>query len=225
MAKRKVTNMLALAVLSLLNEKPMHPYEISATMKQRGIPDVIKLNNGSLYSVVEALLKQKWIVPLGTNREGKHPERTIYAPTEAGKTGFQDWLRELLYEPVKEYGHFPAALAFLPHIPPAETIELLEQRYAFLCRQIAERKAGISYAVEQGLARIFTMESEYLVHQMEAEADWLRVVIGDIHNGSLTTDGEGDGNGDGESEANGSGNSGKAWLMTVPPWDELHKQG
>ena len=88
MANRKVSNMLALAVLSLLNEKPMHPYEMSATMKQRGIPDVIKLNNGSLYSVVEALLRHGWVVPLETSREGKHPERTIYAPTERERRNF-----------------------------------------------------------------------------------------------------------------------------------------
>ena len=35
MAKRKVSNLLALAVLSLLTERPMHPYEMSAVMRQR----------------------------------------------------------------------------------------------------------------------------------------------------------------------------------------------
>ncbi|MBM7564115.1 PadR family transcriptional regulator [Paenibacillus sacheonensis] len=205
MANRRINNMLALAVLSLLNEKPMHPYEISATMKQRGIPDVIKLNNGSLYSVVEALLKQGWIVELETQREGRHPERTIYAPTEAGKSGFVDWLRELIYEPVKEYAHFPAALAFIGHISPVETYELLERRIGFIRKSIAERQAGIDLARGQGLSRIFVIEAEYIVHQLHAELGWLLTFKDDIKNGSLTEQSDGE----------------TVWHMTVPPDEEL----
>ncbi|MBO7744272.1 PadR family transcriptional regulator [Paenibacillus sp. MWE-103] len=205
MAKRRVNNMLALAVLSLLHEKPMHPYEISATMKQRGIPDVIKLNNGSLYSVVEGLLKQGWIVPLETQREGRHPERTIYAPTGEGRTGFHDWLRELVYEPAMEYPRFPAALAFIGHIPPLETAELVERRIGFLRKTIVERRAGIELARSQGLSRIFVVESEFVVHQLEAELQWLLAFKEDIRGGVLTE------RSDGETR----------WHMTVPEGEDL----
>ncbi|SFS56607.1 PadR family transcriptional regulator [Paenibacillus sp. BC26] len=186
MANRKVSNMLALAVLSLLNERPMHPYEIAATMKQRGIPDVIKLNNGSLYSVVDSLLKQAWIVPLETQREGKHPERTIYAPTDAGVAEFHDWIRELIYAPVKEYPHLPVALSFIGHISPKETAALLEQRIIFVQKDIVQRRAGNDYAVSQGLARIFIIEQEFIVNQLEAELAWLRSFIREIKDGVLT---------------------------------------
>jgi DNA-binding PadR family transcriptional regulator len=52
MTRRRVANPLALAVLSCLLERPMHPYEISTTLKERGKEQSIKLNYGSLYSVV-----------------------------------------------------------------------------------------------------------------------------------------------------------------------------
>ncbi|GMK37761.1 PadR family transcriptional regulator [Paenibacillus sp. CCS19] len=204
MAARKISNMLALAVLSLLHEKPMHPYEISATMKQRGIPDVIKLNNGSLYSVVEALLKQGWIIQLETQREGKHPERTIYAPTEAGRSGFHDWIRELIYEPAKEYPHFPAALAFIGHIPPLETVELLDSRIGFIKKAIAERRAGIEFSKGMELSRIFVIEAEYIIHQLESELQWLMTFKEDIKNGSLTEQSGGE----------------IIWHMVTPPDDE-----
>ena len=55
MTRRRVSNPLALAVLSCLNEKPMHPYEISTTLRTRGKETSIKLNYGSLYSVVDSL--------------------------------------------------------------------------------------------------------------------------------------------------------------------------
>ncbi|SEM61295.1 PadR family transcriptional regulator [Paenibacillus sp. OV219] len=204
MIKRKVNNMLALAVLSLLIEKPMHPYEISATMKQRGIPDVIKLNNGSLYSVVESLLKQMWIVPLQTEREGKHPERTIYAPTDAGRAGFHEWIRELIYSPVKEYPHFPAALSLIGHIAPQETIELLHQRVGYIEKEIVERRASIELFLSRGLARIYIVEQQFILHQLESEFSWLQAFIREIKDGSFT-------------ELQGGE---QVWLNSVPIFDD-----
>ncbi|MBV8090642.1 MAG: hypothetical protein JO139_13925, partial [Alphaproteobacteria bacterium] len=40
-------NPLALAVLALLFERPMHPYEMAATLKQRNKDESIKIRYGS----------------------------------------------------------------------------------------------------------------------------------------------------------------------------------
>ena len=61
MVKRKVANPLAFAVLGSLGERSMHPYEISTMLKGRGKDQSIKLNYGSLYSVVAALEKAGFI--------------------------------------------------------------------------------------------------------------------------------------------------------------------
>jgi hypothetical protein len=53
----RVANPLALAVLVLLYERPMHPYEMAATLRERRKQDSIKLRYGSLYTVIELLLK------------------------------------------------------------------------------------------------------------------------------------------------------------------------
>ena len=55
---KRPANALALAVLALLSEKPMHPYEISSTLRDRHKEDSIKINYGSLYAVVESLEKR-----------------------------------------------------------------------------------------------------------------------------------------------------------------------
>ena len=83
--KRKVSNPLALAVLACLFERPMHPYEMASTMRHRGKDTSIKLNYGSLYSVVESLQKQKLIDIAETERDGNRPERTVYRLTQAGE--------------------------------------------------------------------------------------------------------------------------------------------
>src|SRR5688572_13214455 len=108
---RPVSNPLGLAVMALLQERPMHPYEMAATLRERVKEQSIKLNYGSLYTVVAALQRAGLIVARQTVREGARPERTVYALTEAGGRELRSWMRDLLSTPVKEYPHFEAALS------------------------------------------------------------------------------------------------------------------
>lgn len=186
MAQRKPTNLLALAVLSLLHEKPMHPYEIGSTMRQRKLSDTIKLNTGSLYAVVDSLLRGGWIQLITTEREGRHPERTIYAPTEAGKELFFTWLRSLIRTPAKEYPQFAAGLAFLGHLAPDEVKRLLEERLQQINGQIAETRAARKAAVKTGVDRLFLIKLEYTLAMMEAEQNWVETIIEELRAGTLT---------------------------------------
>ncbi len=81
------SNPLALAVLVCLYEKPMHPYEVAQTLRQRAKQESVRLNYGSLYAVVEVLEKKGFIKATGTVREGKRPERTVYEITDDGVAG------------------------------------------------------------------------------------------------------------------------------------------
>ena len=125
---RKLSHPLALAVLVLLFEKSMHPYEMAATLKQRGKEQSIKLRYGSLYTVIGQLQREAFIEPASTERAGARPERTTYRLTKAGQAEMSSWLRSLVSEPVKEYPQFEAALSLLPALPPKEAQALLTQR-------------------------------------------------------------------------------------------------
>jgi DNA-binding PadR family transcriptional regulator len=186
MPKPKRSNLLALAILSLLHERPMHPYEIGVTMRQRGISDSIKLNTGSLYAVIETLLKSKLIQPVGTEREGKHPERTIYEPTTAGKTEFFEWLRSLLHTPMKEYPQFAAGLSFLGHLTPLDVLDLLKERSEKLVKQIHDIRSSMEDTLTMGIDRLFVIELEYSLALLEAEQNWLGQLIKDIENEVIT---------------------------------------
>lgn len=186
MPKQKRRNMLGLAILSLLQERPMHPYEVGATMRQRRLADTIKLNTGSLYAVIESLLKDKLIQPMGTEREGRHPERTIYEPTEKGKEELLDWLRSLLRTPVKEYTQFAAGLSFLAHLTPREAVELLEERAETLVKQVKDAQSSIEAVLNMGLDRLFIFEQEYSLVLLEAELNWLHQLIKAIESEGIT---------------------------------------
>ena len=117
-AKRKRSNPLALAVLVLLYERPMHPYEMAATLRERHKEDSIKLRYGSLYTVIALLVKAGFIVARHTTREGHRPEKTIYNLTTAGVTELRHWMRAILSTPIKEFPQFEAGLSLLPALPP-----------------------------------------------------------------------------------------------------------
>ena len=88
--RRRVNNLLALAILTLLGERPMHPYEIATLLRERGKAGSIKINWGSLYTVVQNLEKHGFVEAAGTARSGRRPERTVYAITKAGRAELDD---------------------------------------------------------------------------------------------------------------------------------------
>ena len=113
MGTRNRSNPLALAVLISLYERPMHPYEVATTLRQRNKHESVRLNYGSLYAVVASLERRGLIAPQETARAGRLPERTVYDLTEAGRIETHDWLTDLIATPVKDYPAFEAALESL----------------------------------------------------------------------------------------------------------------
>ena len=184
-SKRKVSNPLALAVMALLYERPMHPYEMVSTMRERAKHEAIRLRYSSLYSVVEALEREALISPRETVREGRRPERTVYGLTEAGRVEFLDWLRELLSVPAKEYTQFAAGLSFLAALPPAEAAALLEERVRRLEEEVGEMRSRLEAAMEGGLPRLFLVENEHELILREAELSWVRELVREIEAGTL----------------------------------------
>src|SRR5712664_4203376 len=81
----EVSSPLALSILELLDERPMHPYELASTMRDRHHDEFIRLNFGSLYHTVDTLERNGWIEPVEREKEGRRPERTIYRLTDSGR--------------------------------------------------------------------------------------------------------------------------------------------
>ena len=96
--RRKVGNLLALSLLSLLAQKPMYPYEMAQTLRARGKEQTVKINWGSLYTVVQNLEKYGFI-------EDRHRARgpstgAHYLPDHrAGQGGAQGLARRAAQRP------------------------------------------------------------------------------------------------------------------------------
>ncbi|MCQ4040895.1 PadR family transcriptional regulator [Streptantibioticus rubrisoli] len=178
--KRKVGNLLALAVLSYLRQKPMHPYELSRTLRDNGDARSIKFTHGSLYMVVQQLAKAGFVTDVDTHREGQRPERTVYALTDSGREELHDWLRELVEEPEHEYPRFVAALSLIGALPPSEVLELLRRRLDRLAEQRAEIRTLIDDATGKGVPGLFLIEEEYRLALLETESSFAERFIAQI---------------------------------------------
>ena len=179
--KRKVGNLLALAVLSYLSQQPMHPYELARTLREHGDDRSIKFNHGSLYMVVQQLAKAGFITEVETSRDGQRPERTVYGLTEAGRAEFRDWLRDLVAEPAHEYPQFVAALSLVAALPPGEVISLLQQRLDRLAAARAQIRGVIDTALGQGVPELFLIEEQYRLALLDAETAFVEEFIGKIN--------------------------------------------
>ncbi|MGH9680922.1 MAG: PadR family transcriptional regulator [Candidatus Acidiferrales bacterium] len=178
--RRPFSNPLALAILVLLYERPMHPYEMATTLRERGKERSIRLNYGSLYTVIEQVLRAKLIAVRETLREGKRPEKTVYELTPSGEAELLDWMRELVSSPLKEYPQFEAALSLLPVLPPEEVVDLLEIRLGLLKKTIEGFAVEARLLREIRLPRLFSLESEYFETLTRAEHEFTKGLLADL---------------------------------------------
>ena len=177
------SNPLALAVLALLFERPMHPYEMGVILKQRHKEESIKLRYGSLYTVIDLLLRRAFITARETGRDGRRPVRTVYEITRAGHEELRTWMADLIAEPVKEYPQFEAALCLLPVLPPDEALALLRQRLSATGQSAGILAQQVESIVDQNFPPLFLVETEYRLALMKAEQQFVAELIRRIESG------------------------------------------
>jgi len=164
----------------------MYPYEMASLLRERGKDQAIKINWGSLYTVVQNLEKNGFIKAVQVVREGRQPERTTYRITDAGRAEVKDWLRELLGEPEREYSRFEAGLSDAGSLAPAEVIALLRQRLDRLDKGNQENAASLAMLLQsQQVPRLFLIENEYHLAMSRAEADWVRALLAELDSGAF----------------------------------------
>jgi DNA-binding PadR family transcriptional regulator len=177
---------IALAILALLYEAPMHPYRMQQLIKERGKDQVINVRQrASLYQTIDRLLRAQLITIRETAREEKWPERTIYAITEQGRAALLRWMRELLATPVREFPAFPAVLAHLTLLTPQDVRAQLGQRAQALAAELERIDAELHRGREL-VPRLFLLELEYLRAAVATELAWTQSIVEELAAGQLT---------------------------------------
>jgi DNA-binding PadR family transcriptional regulator len=177
---------LGLVVLWQLFEEPMHVYRMQKLFEAYGKNRVVNVRSrASLYQTIERLVRHGLVEVHETVRTEGHPDRIVYAITDAGREAAREWLREMLSTTSAEFPEFITAVSMLFGLSPGEARARLELRAERLAAQLAAAESELDGAPE-GLPRLFLLEEEYRRAVLTAELSWVRGVIDDLREGRLT---------------------------------------
>lgn len=174
---------LAMVVLALLAESPMHVYRMQHLIKERAQDKLVNVGSrNSLHQVAQRLERDGLTRVLDA---GAPRGRTTYALTPDGAEALDAWLRDMIVRPRRDYPSFPAALAFVTFREPLLLAEHLERRAEAL-REELSGPTPAQVAEDLGLPRVFLLEDEYTRAMAAAELAWVEGIAVELRSGALT---------------------------------------
>ncbi|MGP3934370.1 PadR family transcriptional regulator [Nonomuraea sp. KM88] len=182
MARRH--DLVGLTVLAMLTVRAAHPYELHRFIVDTH-KDFITGLPRSLYHAVERLAKDELIVPAGTGREGRRPERTVYEITDEGREELATRLRRLLETPDPNRLTFVAAVSLMGCLPLADAQRALRTRGAAIEGVLAGLDAHMRALDAGGLPRVLMLEIEYEQALYTAELGWITGLLDRLGRGEL----------------------------------------
>ncbi|MBC7372879.1 MAG: PadR family transcriptional regulator [Frankiales bacterium] len=181
-AGQEGNDVLELAVLGLLNESPLHGYELRQRLKAT-LGTFRAFSYGSLYPSLKRMKASGWITedegdattvagaPPLTGRRGK----VVYKLTADGKERLADLLAEA-GPSAWEDETFGVHFAFFGQTDPAVRVRILEGRRS----RLEERREGVVTSLDRTRSRLdrYTLQlQEHGLESVEREVRWLTELI------------------------------------------------
>lgn len=173
---------MSVAVLSLLMEGPLHPYEMYQTLIERHEDRNVKLKPGTLYHAVDRLADANLIEVSGIDREGNRPERTTYSITDEGTSRLTTDIVSLLGTRINEYPRFPQALSEAHNLPREVVKAQLRSRIEQADSAIEELAFGRETVNAKHLPKRFWLDVDYLETIYNAERQWIAEFVLQLEN-------------------------------------------
>jgi DNA-binding PadR family transcriptional regulator len=181
--------MLDLAILGLLQESPMHGYELRKQLGTKLGAIRAAISYGSLYPTLRRLQTAGWITEAGESAAGAEEippltsrrGRVVYKITAEGKERFQELLAQAGPETYDDTG-FGVHFAFFARTDRATRLRILEGRR----RRVEERREGLRDALGRAAERLDAYTLELQRHGLDAaerEVRWLEELIANERSG------------------------------------------
>ena len=179
---------LALAVLALAAEEPMHPYRMQQLLRERGKDQVVNVGQRSqLYKTIDRLVRDELLVARATERESARPERTVYTVTDAGRELAVTWMLDMLTAPRHEFAEFTAALSYLPLLDHEVAADALALRLSDRRGELERVRRELDHVRDQ-LPRVVLLDNEYALAHLEADVAYVAGLLDDLRSGALRWD-------------------------------------
>ncbi|GAA3434561.1 PadR family transcriptional regulator [Kutzneria kofuensis] len=176
---------LAMAVLELLLEKPMHPYEMAQVLRTRHIEARANVKPGSLYHAVERLESHGHIEVVDTQREGRRPERTVYGVTEAGRDAFLERAKAMVGSVAPDYPEYATGLSALNELEREDALAELRARALKLQAAAAADQVIIDSLEAKPLPAVYWLDVKFMAARRAFELAWTNQLIEDITTGRV----------------------------------------
>lgn len=165
-----------LIVLGMLKKEALSAYDIQKLVEYRNISKWVKISTPSIYKKV-IQLEEKGLIKSHIEKEGKMPEKAVYALTDKGEKEFERLMPEISAKSVNIYLDFNAVIVNLDSLSPQDQktcIENIEnnikQLKAYLVENINE-KENMPNIPETAKA---VMRQQFLL--IQALEDWIATV-------------------------------------------------
>jgi DNA-binding PadR family transcriptional regulator len=113
-------------ILGLLCERPMHGYELAHVVREdEALHAIWRIERSEVYFLLGKLSKDGLIVASAAEQAGG-PVRVIYAPTEAGRAQFHQWLRTPEAKPRNLRTALLARVYMALHHDPGIAVKLID---------------------------------------------------------------------------------------------------
>jgi DNA-binding PadR family transcriptional regulator len=116
-----------LVVLGLLNQKPMHGYQLHQEIDKTGMEIWAEVNLSSIYNTLNRL-EEKEMVEAKREKPGKMPERSVYHITKTGKKKLASLLEQVLSDNRIRPADLMLGIFFIKGLPKRKALDCLESK-------------------------------------------------------------------------------------------------
>jgi len=164
-----------LVILSLLAERPMHGYEVNATLENRKIRDWAAVSRPQIYYSLEKLTRLELIRATDEGAPSAGPERRVFRTTEQGRKRLADALESQRWTTTRVHQPFLTWLALSWQARPRAFQKQIKQRREFINEQLAEEEATLKDVLSE-VGHPYheaVWMLKLVIGQMKLELEWL----------------------------------------------------
>ena len=168
-----------LVILSLLAERPMHGYEVNATLENRNIRDWAPVSRPQIYYSLDKLTALDLITVGADDSPAAGPERRVFETTAAGRDQLADALESEHWVHSRVHQPFLIWLALSWQARPRAFRKQLQSRKKLLDNRLAEERATLEEVMDE-VGHPYheaVWMLQLVIEQMESELRWVERLL------------------------------------------------
>lgn len=132
-----------LVILSLLDERPRHGYEVNAELERRQVRDWAGVSRPQIYYSLDKLARQRLIRTIASDEPAEGPDRRVFETTADGRAALGDALERDDWSAARERPPFLTWMALSWRAKPGVFEAQLKRRRGFLTRELSRARATL----------------------------------------------------------------------------------